>query len=240
MKSMRNANETHNIKDMPRRHGIGLVFSGGGMKGAYQAGVVKVLAEMGVEADAVSGASIGALNGAVTASSGSLRNAAPRMEKLWRAIADDPPLGDKVPLSMKLLEAMGLRFAPGTRNTAKLAREVAYNFIPTMLSPKKKAFVDNGGIRRMLDEYVTDEQLEAGLPLYVSVFPNHRFIESIIRVNLAILRIKDSPDSEFLHVQSPSNADRKRPCSPPPPYRSCCRSRKSAASVISTAASAAC
>ena len=41
----------------------GLVLSGGGAVGAYQAGVVKALAECGTQISMVSGASIGAFNG---------------------------------------------------------------------------------------------------------------------------------------------------------------------------------
>lgn len=47
---------------------IGLVLSGGGAKGAYQVGVVRALAEMNIKIGAISGASIGALNGAIIAS----------------------------------------------------------------------------------------------------------------------------------------------------------------------------
>ena len=46
----------------------GLVFSGGGGKGAYQIGVWKALREYGIEADCVAGTSVGALNGALGSS----------------------------------------------------------------------------------------------------------------------------------------------------------------------------
>ncbi|MDR1137334.1 MAG: patatin-like phospholipase family protein, partial [Synergistaceae bacterium] len=101
------------------RASIGLVLSGGGAKGAYQAGIVKALAEMNVPISAISGASIGALNGAVAAASESLSDAALRLEKLWKAIADDPPLGGKIPTSIRLLEAAGLRFSDDFRYTAR-------------------------------------------------------------------------------------------------------------------------
>lgn len=49
---------------MEEKKGIGLVLSGGGGKGAYQIGVLKVLQEQGLldEVTAISGASIGAVN----------------------------------------------------------------------------------------------------------------------------------------------------------------------------------
>lgn len=52
----------------------GLVLSGGGAVGAYQAGVVKALAECGAQISMVSGVSIGALNGAIIAASRSVRS----------------------------------------------------------------------------------------------------------------------------------------------------------------------
>ncbi|WP_311237107.1 patatin-like phospholipase family protein [Escherichia coli] len=61
----------------------GLVLSGGGAVGAYQAGVVKALAECGSQISMVSGASIGAFNGAIIAASPDLSEAAVRLEALW-------------------------------------------------------------------------------------------------------------------------------------------------------------
>lgn len=68
---------------------VGLVLSGGGAKGAYQVGVLKALRELGTRIDAVSGASIGALNGGVLASSPSLDVAVERLEAVWERLAND-------------------------------------------------------------------------------------------------------------------------------------------------------
>ena len=62
---------------------LGLALSGGGAIGAYEAGVVKALAESGTDVHMVSGASIGALNGAIIASSSGLSQAAERMAEIW-------------------------------------------------------------------------------------------------------------------------------------------------------------
>jgi NTE family protein len=187
---------------------IGLVLSGGGAKGAYQAGIVKALAEMGISVSAISGASIGALNGAVAAASASLTDAALRLQKLWKAIADDPPLGDEIPTSIRLLEAAGLRFSEDFRYTARILREMTHNLLPTILSPDTGALVDNSRIRKLLFEYVSAEQLAKGLPLYVSVHnTNKKLLETTIGSGLARLRIKRNPEAEFLHVQSLSCED---------------------------------
>lgn len=63
---------------------IGLVFAGGGGKGAYQIGVWKALEEMGIaeRVEAVSGTWVGALNAALFAQ-GDLA----RAEAAWRGIS---------------------------------------------------------------------------------------------------------------------------------------------------------
>ncbi|MDR3280464.1 MAG: patatin-like phospholipase family protein [Synergistaceae bacterium] len=189
---------------------IGLVLSGGGAKGAYQVGIIKAMAEMEVPIAAISGASIGALNGAVAASSSSLGDAVSRLANLWDAIADDPPLGDKIPTSIRLLEAAGFRLSDDLRYTARLAKEVAHNLLPSIRSPETGALVDNSRIRKLVSEYVSVEQLSTGIPLYVSVFPNRNILETILGAGLATLRIKKNPESEFLHVQSLPPEDQHR------------------------------
>lgn len=44
---------------------LGLILEGGGVKGAYQAGAMLALKELGIEFDGVAGTSIGAINGAL-------------------------------------------------------------------------------------------------------------------------------------------------------------------------------
>lgn len=66
--------------------GIGLVLAGGGGKGAYHIGVWKALEELGISKNitAISGASVGALNGLLFAN-GSL----PLAEHIWRTITPE-------------------------------------------------------------------------------------------------------------------------------------------------------
>lgn len=189
---------------------LGLVLSGGGAKGAYHVGVVRALAELGIEVDAISGASIGALNGAVAASSGTLRQAAERLLELWRIIAEKPPLGDEPPRILGVLEALGLEIDPGLRSGATLAHEVFHNLVPAMKSPETVPLADNRRIREMIDAYVTDEGLSRGTPLYVSVFPNRNYLESLLGAALARLGIRDNPKSEFLHIQSLPAEERRK------------------------------
>lgn len=62
---------------------IGMVFAGGGRRGAFQVGIVKALAQIGIEPSVIAGTSIGALNSAVVASSNSMSEAANKLEALW-------------------------------------------------------------------------------------------------------------------------------------------------------------
>ncbi|UZD64629.1 patatin-like phospholipase family protein [Marinobacter sp. AN1] len=71
---------------------LGLVLSGGGAKGAYQAGVLRYLAEQDIQPDAVSGASIGSLNGSVVAGSRNVHEAAETLERVWHEVAESSPL----------------------------------------------------------------------------------------------------------------------------------------------------
>lgn len=48
-----------------KKEKVALVLSGGGSRGAYEAGVWQALTEMGIDIDIVTGASVGAINGAM-------------------------------------------------------------------------------------------------------------------------------------------------------------------------------
>lgn len=189
---------------------IGLVLSGGGAKGAYQVGIVKALAEMGIRVSAISGASVGALNGAVLASSVSLKEGAERLETLWQIVAENPPLDENDPTLIRLMEAAGLAVKPTFRNTVIMAKGMRQHVIPTLLAPDREALVDNTPIRKLLERYVTHDSLASGLPLYVSIFPNRNLMESVVDFSLAFFGIKDSPRSEFVHIQSLAEEDQQK------------------------------
>ena len=195
---------------MQNKRKIGLVLSGGGAKGAYQAGIVKALADLEIEIAALSGASIGALNGAVLACAPSLREGAERLEKLWHTIAENPPLEENDPILLRVMQALGLEVGPTFKKTVIVGKEMRQNLLASVLKPDDSALVDNDIIRRMLDGYVSPEQLANGLPLYVSVFPSRTLLESIIGGSLAVLGIKDTPESEFLHIQSLSPEEQQK------------------------------
>lgn len=61
--------------------GIGLVLSGGGARGAYQAGVIKALTELGLKFNLIAGTSVGALNAAFVAA-----GKVDKMVEIWENI----------------------------------------------------------------------------------------------------------------------------------------------------------
>lgn len=94
---------------------FGLVLVGGGAKGAYQAGAVKFIAELGLKPNIIAGTSIGALNGAVLSSYLSFFDAAERLNQLWDYIAranilrwnkDPHPFFDPEPIEQMLRKAV--------------------------------------------------------------------------------------------------------------------------------------
>ena len=68
------------IIDMSKEYG--LVFDGGGARGAYQIGAWKALVEAGVKINAVAGTSVGALNGALVCM-GDVEKAEDIWSKMW-------------------------------------------------------------------------------------------------------------------------------------------------------------
>lgn len=69
--------QTYSISHKP----YGLVLAGGGAKGAYQLGAWKAMRELGVQFSAISGVSIGAINGALIAAD-NFEGA----DELWRSV----------------------------------------------------------------------------------------------------------------------------------------------------------
>jgi NTE family protein len=102
---------------------------------------------------------------------------------------------------VQLLESTGIRLKPDIRNRAIILDMVFKNIIPTLVSPHKKSLIDNDVIRRVLGEYLTMDDLAQGLPLYVSVFSNDGYIDSIVGSSLAFLGVKGNKNSEFLRIQ---------------------------------------
>jgi len=84
----RRRSETPDIKEMLSEYqSVALVLQGGGALGAYQAGVFQALTEAGIEANWLSGVSIGAINAAIIAGN-SPGNQIDRLRDFWETVSN--------------------------------------------------------------------------------------------------------------------------------------------------------
>ena len=93
----------------------GLVLAGGGVRGAYQIGVWKALKELKIKVSAVSGVSIGAVNGALF-----VQGSKTKAERLWNKIA----IGDIILLPKEMENDENLF---KVKNLMKIAKEIYSN-----------------------------------------------------------------------------------------------------------------
>ena len=113
-----------------------LVLQGGGTKGAYQVGVWKALKELNINVKAISGASIGALNGALI-----LQNDIDKMVNLYEniEIKDIMEISEKIDSKKNLFDI-------------KNARKLATNFI-------ENKGLDNTPLRETINKYIDIEKI---------------------------------------------------------------------------------
>ncbi|HJQ25053.1 MAG TPA: patatin-like phospholipase family protein [Blastocatellia bacterium] len=215
-------------QELSRRRGrVGLVLSGGGAKGAYQVGVIKCLADYGIQIDAVAGASVGALNGALLASAIDLREAAVRLEKIWTTIALSPPveiqMAQALPdIVMKLSFSLLLAASRPDDLTSlgEAVRQLAHYNWPTGKAARSDPTIaaavdlfaqsnlyDKPSLVDMIDHFLDDELLANGLPLYVSVFKSKGTLMDLGWAAAGAFGLAETPDSEFIHVQSRAKAE---------------------------------
>src|SRR5882672_2299532 len=119
---------------LPRDAPMVLVLSGGGAKGAYEAGVAAALVERGLPIRLVAGSSAGALNAAMIAA-----GRADRLEALWRGVTREQVYSLRLPLFFA-------GFLPGWL-TLLVLNETKALFDPTPLRELIGASVDFERIR---------------------------------------------------------------------------------------------
>ena len=114
---------------------FGLVLSGGGTRGAFQVGVWKALNELGINIKAITGTSIGALNGALF-----LQDDFNKMVKLYERIKID-----------NIMKVEGVN---ENKNIFDLSNifNVASNY-------KKQKGIDNTPLREMIRQYIDMDKL---------------------------------------------------------------------------------
>lgn len=200
---------------------LGLVLSGGGACGAYEVGVLKVLAELELEPIVISGASIGALNGAVVASSKTLSLATTKLEDLWRSLTPEKVIKLNRDRSRKriitpdsLRKALQRAQKPSLMETIKTFSAEIWD----SLSEKEKryfALLDESPIENLLGAAINPQALLKGREFYVSVFPSSRGFRGAMddirdwffsKRSSEFIRIQDLPSDQVMKVLKASAA----------------------------------
>jgi len=145
---------------------FGLVLTGGGAKGAYQAGALSYLSEFGLEPQIVAGTSIGALNGAVLSSHSSFDQGVRRLNELWTRLGQAPILCPNTSAFLHTANFAAQTFGP-------TLREWMLDFsIQLGLLKDCTAIYDPAPIEQLLRIAVNPAQLRRGTELWVTVFPS--------------------------------------------------------------------
>lgn len=202
----------------------GLVLSGGGAKGAYHVGVVKALAEYGIEADAIAGASIGALNGSLLSTSQTMQQGYEHLNRVWQTLSEQSPLKFKsknllIPSYLVLLASFGLRLNITNILPYIASRSVKgvlkqFDIYPEFLKTLEDylggdSVLDNSPLTSLIDEYLNWKDLQRGTPLYVSVYKSNGGPIDLMGCIAAMLDMKDTAPSEFFCLQQFSEQDWK-------------------------------
>jgi NTE family protein len=184
---------------------IGLALTGGGAKGAYHVGALRAIAELGVPIHAVSGASIGALNGAIVATAGNMQQAHKNLDAIWKALGEDDviAMSGKAPAYLGMLLGMGAAFRAMPVLTAgvTVASRVA-DYLGVDIPNLNPHLLDDTHLVKLLQECTTPKAMKNGLPFYVSVFETSGGLEDVLGVLRSVVRLGNTADSEFLHIQS--------------------------------------
>lgn len=203
---------------------VGLVLSGGGVRGAYEVGVVKYLSENGICPDVYSGASIGSLNGAVLASSNNFHDGVKYLEKIWHSLS----INEVIQINYKALLAgfifVAIQQNVGTQqfnllpkflelfkedtNTTNYLSMLMYSpFNDYVMKSPNDGLFSNENIKSLLSDILDFDNLKNGSPLWVSIYPSRGTIIDIFEYILAESHIIDTNESEYIQIQTLSKDD---------------------------------
>ena len=136
------------VLDLEKTYGI--VFDGGGARGAYQIGAWKAMREAGIQISAVAGTSVGALNGALVC-----MDDLEKAEKVWEKITFSKVMDVDDQIMEELLE--------GTLPLHEAIREI--------LSVIKHGGIDVTPLRELIHEMVDEEKIrKSKIAFYLLTF----------------------------------------------------------------------
>ena len=178
---------------------LGVVLSGGGAKGAYEAGFLKALSEFDIQPDAIAGTSIGALNGSVYSANKNTKDVAIFLEKIWKDLANTPALQfDKTKVFKNIVDVVTF-FSP-LAPVGKVAKTLSY--LATKGSNSEGVLSDKP-ISNVLENYASIDKLLNGLPFYVGLTQSSgNFIDT-----LRFLGLENSGLTEYKRVQDLNEED---------------------------------
>lgn len=180
---------------------FGLVLTGGGAKGAYQAGALRYLAEIGLEPHIIAGTSIGALNGAVLSSHGSFPVGVRRVNELWEQLGQSPILRPNTGAVPHTLSYAAQTFVP-------TLREWVLDFLVSEgLLKDRSAIFDPAPIEQLLRESVNPTALRSGIELWVTVFPSLKIPGLGYHWLIDFVRAKTGTDAHWLCLQDFADED---------------------------------
>ncbi len=81
--------------------------------------------------------------------------------------------------------------------------------VPPIFDDFEHGLLSDDPLRQLMDQYFDIGALRKGLPLYVSVFRSQGALRDILSTLAAELGVVDTPESEFLHIQSLPDAEQK-------------------------------
>lgn len=178
---------------------LGIVLSGGGAKGAYEAGFLKALSEFNIQPDAIAGTSIGALNGSLYSANVHTNEVAVLVDKIWKDLAKTPALQvDKKKVFKNIVEVVTF-FSP-LAPVSKIARAVAF---ATLKGNDKEGVLSAEPVENILEKYASIDKLLSGLPFYVGVTKSDGNFKDFLR----IIEVENNGKTEYLKIQSLNKND---------------------------------
>ena len=174
---------------------IGLVLAGGGAKGAYHAGALCYLAEIGLQPQIIAGTSIGALNGAALAANIPFIDAVQRLDNLWTKLGKSKVIDLHQNIALTTLHHAAKAFVPTFRHWL-----IDFAF-KTGISNDNKALLDPSAIETILKEAVDPNALRNGTELWVTVFPSLKIPGLDYDWLIDLVRSRTGTKAQWLCVQ---------------------------------------
>ncbi|MFQ4142412.1 patatin-like phospholipase family protein [Chlorogloeopsis sp. ULAP02] len=174
---------------------LGLVLTGGGAKGAYQAGALQYIAEIGLEPQIIAGTSIGALNGAALSGYHPFPYAVQRLIQLWEQLGKAEILRPNTGTVLRTLSYTAQTFTPTLR--AWLIDFLAAEG----LMQNSSAIFDPAPIEQLLREAVNPDEIRRGIELWVTVFPSLKIPGLGYDWLVDFIRARTGTDAHWLCIQ---------------------------------------